>query len=175
MPAALSPDLTDARRDIHATLKQANYDIARHQFNTVASAGMKMLNALEAAHRSSAGAAHKAAVTREGLSLLLRMLSPITPHIAHALWNELGYTQQHADILDAPWPEPDPAALAQDEIELVLQINGKKRGAIKVPSDADKAAIEKITLADAAVIKLLEGKPAKKVIAVPGRLVNIVA
>jgi leucyl-tRNA synthetase len=174
MPATLPQDLADARREVHSVLKQANYDIARQQFNTVASAAMKMLNALESAQKSKSDASARDAVLREGLSLLLRQLSPITPHIAHVLWQELDFAQQHGDILDAPWPEPDESALKQDEIELVLQINGKKRGTVRVPSAADKAGIERLALADASVQKLLDGKPARKVVAVPGRLVNIV-
>ena len=170
--AKLPSDLADARREIHAVLKQANYDIARHQFNTVASAGMKMLNALESAQKSNADAALKQAVVREGLSLLLRLLSPMTPHIAHQLWRDLGYGE---DILAAPWPEPDAAALTQDEIELVVQINGKKRGSVRVPREADAQAIEVITLADPEIARALDGKPVKKFIVVPGRLVNVVA
>ena len=171
VPASLPRELADARREAHSVLKQANYDITRQQFNTVASAAMKILNALESAQKLRADAAARDAVVREGLSLLLRLMSPITPHIAHVLWGELGYT---GDILDAPWPEPDEAALKQDEIELVLQLNGKKRGAVRVPSTADKAAIENITLADPNVQKMLEGKTPKKVVVVPGRLVNVV-
>jgi len=151
------------RREIHLLLKQANYDLGKMQFNTVASAAMKMLNALEKA----AGDAHE----REGFSILLRLLSPITPHICHALWQELGYG---TDILAAPWPEPLDEALVQDEIELVLQVNGKLRGSLKVPAGADKATIEAAALASETAVKHLEGKPAKKVVVVPGRLVNIV-
>ena len=167
IPAALA----DSRREIHAVLKQANYDIARHQFNTVASAGMKMLNALEAAQKSNADAALKQAVLREGLSLLLRLLSPMTPHICHQLWRDLGYG---ADIIDAAWPKPDAAALTQDEIELVVQINGKKRGSVRVPREADAKAVEGITLADAQIRQAIDGKPVKKVVVVAGRLVNVV-
>lgn len=108
---------------------------------------------------------------REGLSILLRLLSPITPHICHHLWCELGYG---GDILQAPWPEPIEEALAQDEIELVLQVNGKLRGAIKVPATAAKEQVEKLALASEAARKYMEGNPAKKVVVVPGRLVNIV-
>src|SRR5262249_30354040 len=146
-----------ARFEIHSVLKQANYDLVRQQFNTVASAAMKILNALE----RLSGVNDE--TVREGLSILLRLLSPITPHVTHQLWRDLGYGD---DILNALWPEADEAALQQDEIELVLQINGKKRGSVRVPSGADKAAIEKITLADPAVLKLLDGKPAKKVVPV---------
>ena len=134
-PAAGSPpgadlpaDLAAARREIHAVLKQANYDMTRDQFNTVASDGMKILNALESLNRSGADAGLRRGVLTEGLSILLRLLSPITPHIAHRLWRELGLG---ADILSAPWPEPDEAALVADEIELVVQVNGKKRGEVR--------------------------------------------
>ena len=168
---ALPSDLADARREIHAVLKQANYDIARHQFNTVASASMKMLNALEAAQKSKSDAALRQSVVREGLSLLLRLLSPMTPHIAHQLWRDLGYGE---DILTAPWPEPDAAALTQDEIELVVQVNGKKRGSVRVPREADAKTIEAMTLADAEIQRVLAGQPTKKIVVVPGRLVNVV-
>ncbi|MDR2240781.1 MAG: leucine--tRNA ligase [Zoogloeaceae bacterium] len=154
-----------ARFEIHAALKQANYDFARFQFNTVASAAMKILNALE----RCGGGRH--AVSEEGLSILLRLLSPITPHICDHLWRELGFGD---DILHAPWPEPLEAALAQDEVELVLQVNGKLRGAVKVPADAAKKHIEAAALASEIALKYMEGKAAKKVVVVPGRLVNIV-
>jgi leucyl-tRNA synthetase len=167
--AALPAPLAAARREVHAALKQANYDMARLQFNTVASAAMKMLNALEAAHKAHAAAARP--LVREGLSLLLRVLSPITPHIAHHLWRELGCG---ADILDAPWPEPDAAALIEDDIALVVQVNGKKRGEVRVPREADRAAMERIALADPAVRRFVGGQPVRKVIVVPGRLINIV-
>jgi leucyl-tRNA synthetase len=169
--ATLPADLADIRREIHAVLKQANYDIARHQFNTVASAGMKILNALEGAQKSTADAALRQAVMREGLSLLLRLLSPMTPHITHQLWRDLGYG---VDILNAPWPEPDAAALVQDEIELVVQVNGKKRGSVRVPREADNKAIEAIVLADPEIQRVVAGRPLKKFVVVPGRLVNVV-
>ena len=107
----------------------------------------------------------------EGFGILLRVLSPLTPHISHTLWLDLGYGE---DILKAPWPEPLDAALIQDEIELMLQVNGKLRGALRVPADAAKDAIEAAALAHEATIKFLEGRAAKKVVVVPGRLVNIV-
>ncbi|MBI1175149.1 MAG: leucine--tRNA ligase [Sideroxydans sp.] len=155
------------RRDIHLTLKQANYDFTRHQFNTVVSAAMKMLNALEKAKASA-----DRAVLGECLSILLRLLSPIAPHLTQALWQQLGYGD---GILAAAWPEVDEAALVQDEIELVIQINGKLRGSVRVPSSADKAAIEQLALATDVVQKQLNGGAAKKVIVVPGRLINVVA
>ena len=161
--------LTDIRREIHACLKQANYDIGKQQFNTVASATMKILNALEKAPRDDA-AAH-AAVAEEGLSILLRLLSPIAPHLAHALWEACGFG---GDILAAAWPEPSVEALHQDELELMLQVNGKLRGSIRVSADAGTSAVETIALASEPARKFMEGKPPRKVIVVPGRLVNIV-
>ena len=155
---------TSLRREIHLLLKQANYDLAKLQFNTVASACMKMLNALEKAPADPHA--------REGYSILLRLLSPIAPHITHALWRELGFGD---DILHAAWPEPLAAALVQDEIELVLQVNGKHRGNILVSATADKASIEATALASDMAQKFMEGRPPKKIVVVPGRLVNIVA
>ena len=167
----LPEDLAKLRREVHLNLKQASSDLARHQFNTVASAGMKLLNALERAPSDPNEGENKAAVIAEGFSILLRILSPITPHIAHTLWAELGYGP---DILAAAWPQVDESALVQDELELVLQINGKLRGSIKVAASADKAAIEAIAVASEVAQKQLEGATPKKVVVVPGRLVNIV-
>ena len=99
---------------------------------------------------------------------------PACPHITHSLWVGLGYAAEQGDLLDAPWPVVDEAALQQDEIELVLQVSGKMRGAIKVPAGADKALIEATALASPEFAKFSEGQPAKKVIVVPGRLVNVV-
>ena len=98
----------------------------------------------------------------------------MTPHVAHALWQELGYAGTLGDLLDAPWPQVDEGALKQDEIELMLQVNGKLRGSILVPAAADKAEIERIALASEAFEKFANGAVAKKVIVVPGRLVNVV-
>ena len=167
--AKLSAPLAATRREIHLNLKQANYDLGRFQFNTVASACMKMLNALKAAPKTEAEA--HAEVLKEGLSILLRVLSPITPHICHQLWIDLGYGE---DILQAPWPEPEAAALDQDEIELVLQVNGKLRGRITVAKAASKDEIEALARTHDAVLRLAEGRSIKKVIVVPGKLVNVV-
>ncbi|MBC7945731.1 MAG: class I tRNA ligase family protein, partial [Burkholderiales bacterium] len=133
------------------------------------SAAMKMLNILEDVPDSSANM--RASVIGEGTSILLRLLSPITPHIASALWTELGFA---ADIIDAPWPEVDEAALVQDEIELVLQVNGKLRGNLRVAASAERAVIEQLARAHEQVEKFSEGRPVKKVVVVPGRLVNVV-
>jgi leucyl-tRNA synthetase len=143
--------------------------MSRHQFNTVVSAAMKMLNALERAPKD--GSEARAFVLNEGFGILLCMLSPITPHICHTLWQTLGYGE---DILAAAWPEPDAKALIEDEIELVVQVNGKMRGSIRVAKEAAREAIEAAALGNPAVQKFLDGKPAKKTIIVPGRLVNLV-
>ncbi len=160
------------RREIHTVLKQIDYDYQRMQYNTVVSGSMKLLNALEDFKgQMSTGAAF---ALREGMSILLRCLYPATPHVAHALWEDLGFAKDQGGLLDASWPEVDESALLQDEIELVLQINGKLRGSVTVPAGADKAAIEAAALASDAFVKQAAGAPAKKVIVVPGRLVNIV-
>jgi leucyl-tRNA synthetase len=127
IPADLPKELAAVRREVHSVLKQADYDIGRHQFNTVASAAMKILNALERAPADGAG---RDAVLREGLGILLRLLSPMTPHVTHHLWRELGFGE---DVLSAVWPEPDAQALVESEVELVVQVNGKKRGDVRVP------------------------------------------
>ena len=170
--ASLTEELKTLRREVHKILQQADHDLKRIQYNTVVSASMKMLNTLEAAKFD--GGAPSKAVAAEGLSIFLRMLNPVAPHITHVLWQELGFAAKFGDILDAEWPQVDPAALEQAEIELMVQINGKLRGSIKVPKAADKAAIEAAALGNENVKKFLEGAP-KKIIVVPGKLVNIVA
>jgi leucyl-tRNA synthetase len=170
--AELSAEAKALRREVYVILKQISYDYERMQYNTVASGAMKLLNALEA-HKGST--AQDQAVLREGYSVLLRGLYPACPHLTHVLWEDLGYAQRDGgDLLDAPWPAVVEAALVQDEIELMLQVNGKLRGSIKVAPSADKAAIEAAALANEDVIKFSEGKAPKKIIVVPGRLVNVV-
>ena len=160
------------RLEMHSVLKQVDYDYQRMQYNTVVSGAMKMINALED-FKAWDGAGAEVALF-EGLGLLLRCLYPATPHLAHALWSELGYAAQFGDLLDAPWPQVDAAALVQDEITLVLQVNGKLRGSLVVPAGASKDAIEAAALASDSFIAFAAGAPAKKVIVVPGRLVNVV-
>ena len=160
------------RFEIHTVLKQIDFDYQRMQYNTVVSGSMKLLNALEDFKSESSDASN--AALREGFNILLRCLYPVTPHIAHALWVDLGYGKQQGDLLDAPWPQVDSAALQQDEIEMMLQINGKLRGSVTVSATADKAAIEAAALATDAFIKQAGGAAPKKMIVVPGRLINIV-
>ena len=165
------------RREVHLALQQANFDYRRHQFNTVISASMKMLNSLAqlplltGEGKGDQRLAIDEVIITEGYGVILRLLAPITPHITHELWRELGYGE---DILTAPWPEPDPQALVQDEIELVLQVNGKLRGNMRVAKDADRTQIETLAMQNPNVQKHVNGQPVKKVVVVPGRLVNVV-
>jgi leucyl-tRNA synthetase len=169
---ALSKEAKALRLEIHTVFKQVDYDYQRMQYNTVVSGAMKLLNALE--DFKNDGSDGSQAAVREGFGILLRAIYPATPHLTHALWERLGYAQAHGDLLDTPWPQADESALVQDEIELMLQVNGKLRGAITVAAGADKATIEAAALASEAFARAAAGAPAKKVIVVPGRLVNIV-
>jgi leucyl-tRNA synthetase len=178
----LHPDQKQAWYEINATLKQAIYDFDRHQFNTVVAAGMKIMNGVsglvKVTNQDTAPSADaRNMIIAESLGILLRLLSPIAPHVTQAIWKELEYGKglgYSEDIIAAPWPSVDETALVQDEIELVVQVNGKLRGSLRVSKDAGKAAIEQLALAHEAVQKQLAGAAAKKVIVVPGRLVNVV-
>jgi leucyl-tRNA synthetase len=177
--ASLPKDLTAAEKElrfeVHTILKQANFDYQRRQYNTVVSAAMKMLNVLEPIKLDRDGNLIRPEVLFESLGILLRILYPVVPHCTYELWSDLGFTKHFGPLLDAPWPQVDESALIQSEIELVLQINGKHRGQIKVPADASKDAIEAISLQSEPVLRLLNGVAPKKIIVVPGRLVNVVA
>ena len=164
----LSKDDQACRREIHAVLKQANFDYSRIQYNTVVSACMKMLNTLEQAKTVQPG------VMRECLGILLRVLYPIVPHITQYLWQHLQFEQEYAPLLDAPWPQVDESALVQDEITLMLQVNGKLKGEFVVPVQADKDQVQALALQSEVAIRVLQGQTPKKVIVVPGRLVNVV-
>ena len=171
-PATTAPTLSDAakalRFEVHTVLRQISYDYERMQYNTVISGSMKLLNALEGFKGSAP------AVLREAYGILLRVLYPACPHTAWKLWHELGYVAAHGDLLDAAWPKVDEAALVQSEIELMLQVNGKLRGSIRVAANASKHTIEVTAVKSPDFIKFANGKRAKKVIVVPGRLVNVV-
>ncbi len=170
IPEKLSSKLAESRRDIHLGLKQASYDLDRQQFNTVASSGMKILNTLEKVQKEAQD--NWQAVAHEGFSILLRMLSPLAPHIAQTLWKELGHGN---DILTASWPEPLEAAMVQDEIKLMIQVNGKLRGDLMVSQSTSKEEIEKAVVTEACVTKfLVDGKSVRKIIVVPKKLVNVV-
>ncbi len=169
---AWSKEAKALRFEMHTVLKQVDYDYQRMQYNTVVSGAMKMINALEDFKALESQGALVALL--EGFGILLRCLYPATPHIAHALWEQLGFHKTGGDLLDTAWPVVDPKALEQDELELVLQINGKLRGAVLVPSGATKEEIEALALASPTVLSFSAGAAPKKVIVVPGRLVNVV-
>ncbi len=168
----LSKAAKTLRLEMHNLLRQVDYDFQRMQYNTVVSGTMKMLNTLESFN--SDGSVGDEASLAEGVSILIRCVYPVAPHLAHTLWQEVGYSALHGDILDTAWPKVDESALVRDELELMLQVNGKLRGSILVPSTMPKDEIEKVAVASEAVQKLLSGASVKKVIVVPGRLVNVV-
>ena len=157
-----------ARREIHAALQQACFDYDRQQFNTVVSASMKITNTLYKLGQDGGDDT----LLREGVSIVLRLLAPIAPHVTHELWRSLGFGE---DILDSTWPVADPSALVQESIQYVVQVNGKVRARIEVPADADRATIEQLAQDDPNAQKFIGEATVRKVIVVPGKLVNIVA
>ena len=173
-PLTFSAEAKKLRLEIHSVLRQANYDYERMQYNTVVSALMKMLNTLEDSPLAASKDVNDNAALAECYSILLRVMYPACPHLAFQLWNELGYGQSQGDLLDVAWPAVDDTALQRDEIELMLQINGKLRGSLTMPANADKASIEQAAAAHEQVTKQAAGAVPKKIIVVPGRLVNVV-
>ncbi len=177
-PQLDAASLDDAQRElrhrIHSTIAKVSDDIGRrYTFNTAIAAVMELINALGKMQGSAgAGSEQGRAVMQEGLESATLLLSPIVPHIADAIWRELGHDEA---VIDVAWPQADDSALQRDNVEIVVQVNGKLRGRINVAADADKAALESAAMADDNVQKFLAGKDVKKVIVVPGRLVNIVA
>jgi len=170
MPDELTPAQKNIRRKLHETITKVSDDIGRrHTFNTAIAAVMELMNELGKFNDTSA---QGTAVCREVIENIVLLLSPIVPHITQQLWNELGRDEM---LADKAWPVCDEAALVRDKIELVVQVNGKLRSKISVPADADNAAIEALALADEKIMMNIEGKTVRKVIVVPGRLVNIVA
>ncbi len=165
----LDDNQKELRRKTHQTIAKISDDLSRrHSFNTVVAASMELLNAVNKfADDSSTGRA----VAREALQAVVLMLSPMVPHICHALWRELGH---ESALIDQPWPEVDHSALELELIELVVQVNGKLRARMSVVADADADAVETQALADANVQRFIAGKDIRRVIVVPGRLVNIV-
>ncbi len=166
---ALSDALQDLRRQSYQTLTKVGDDIGRrHTFNTAIAAVMELMNAIAKLNDDSEQAR---AVVQESLELIVLMLAPITPHISHTLWQALGHDEA---VVDARWPAVDEAAMKQDKIELMVQVNGKLRSKIAVAADADQAAVEAVAFAEENVQRFTEGKEVRKVILVPGRLLNIV-
>ncbi len=166
---ALSDAQQKTRLKIHVTINKVNDDIGRrYTFNTAIAATMELINILSHAKDESENGR---AIMREGLETVILLLSPIVPHITEVLWREFGHTKP---IIDAAWPEVDESALVQKELQLVVQVNGKLRAKIMVPSDADQKQIEESAISDENVQKFIAEKQIRKVIVVPGRLVNIV-
>jgi len=167
-PGNLNKEQKGLRRKTHQTIAKISDDIGRRSsFNTAVAAAMELLNAVnKLSDERDAGA-----VVREALEAVVLMLSPIVPHICHALWQELGHK---TPLIDQAWPAVDESALEVDLIEMVVQVNGKLRARVSVPADADKDAIEKLAIADKNVQRFVDGNDIRKVIVVPGRLVNVV-
>lgn len=168
--ATLTNEQKEVRRAIHLAIKQASQDIGQnHKFNTAIAAVMTLMNVLEKVPQTTE---QDRALMQEGLETVALLLAPITPHICHALWNELG----HADaVIDARWPSVDESALVQDTLQIVIQVNGKLRGHIEVAAQASREDIEAAARTNENVLRFTEGLTIRKVIVVPGKLVNIVA
>ncbi|CAI8718651.1 MULTISPECIES: leucine--tRNA ligase [Pseudomonas] len=158
------------RRAIHAAIKQASTDVGQyHKFNTAIAQVMTVMNVLEKAPQASE---QDRALLHEGLEAVTLLLAPITPHISHELWQQLGH---QGAVIDAPWPVLDESALVQDSIVLVIQVNGKLRGQIEMPAAASREEVEAAARSNENVLRFTEGLSIRKVIVVPGKLVNIVA
>ena len=167
---ALSDSHKEIRRAIHLAIRQASVDIGQHhKFNTAIAAVMTLMNVLEKAAQETA---QDRALLQEGLETVALLLAPITPHISHQLWLELGHQRA---IIDAQWPAVDQSALVQDSLQLVIQVNGKLRGHIDMPAAASREEVEAAARANENVLRFTEGLSIRKVIVVPGKLVNIVA
>jgi leucyl-tRNA synthetase len=166
---ALTDEQKDLRRKAHQTIAKISDDLGRrHSFNTAVAASMELLNAV---NKFTDTSDNGRAVEREALESVVVMLSPIVPHICHALWQELGH---ESALIDQRWPEYDESAIALDLVEIVVQVNGKLRGRISVAVDTAKDEVEATALADENVQRFISDNEVRKVIVVPGKLVNIV-
>ncbi|TFG86799.1 MAG: leucine--tRNA ligase, partial [Hyphomicrobiales bacterium] len=169
-PATLTDAQRGLRRVAHQTLAKVTDDIGRRRtFNTAIAAVMEMMNAVA---RFEDASAQGRAVVQEALDLAVLMLAPCVPHATHALWRELGH---EGLLVDERWPQPDPVALEQDTVEIVVQVNGKLRSRLSLPAGADEDMARAAALADANVGRFIGDKPVRKVIYVPGKLINVVA
>jgi leucyl-tRNA synthetase len=161
----------DLYRKVHESIKKITHDLdGAFHFHTAISTIMELMNAIDELKISEASSDPMKAVFRDAIEKVVLLISPFAPHIAEELWQELGH---EGGVLNAEWPEVVEAALHRDEIQMALQVNGKVRGQIFVPTGATKEAIEKQAMEDEAVLKWIEGKTIRKVIVVPGRLVNV--
>ncbi|AJQ50365.1 MULTISPECIES: leucine--tRNA ligase [Pseudomonas] len=168
--AALDDAQKVIRRAIHAAIKQASNDVGQfHKFNTAIAQVMTVMNVLEKAPQASE---QDRALLHEGLEAVTLLLAPITPHISHALWQHLGHA---GSVIDAAWPSVDEQALVQDTVTLVVQVNGKLRGQVEMPAAASREEVEAAARSNENVLRFIDGLTIRKVIVVPGKLVNIVA
>jgi leucyl-tRNA synthetase len=167
---ALNDDQKAIRRSIHLAIKQAGQDVGQHhKFNTAIAQVMTLMNVLEKAPQA---AAQDRALLQEGLETVALLLAPITPHISHELWAALGHPDP---VINAAWPVVDESALVQDTLQLVIQVNGKLRGHIDMPASATREEVEAAARINENVLRFIDGLTIRKVIVVPGKLVNIVA
>ncbi len=163
----------DLRRKEHLTVKKVQSDIEnKYQFNTAIAAVMELVNAMYLAREALCGDEAGQKVFSSAMGTVLTMLCPFTPHMCEELWQDLGHVEQ---VSDMPWPEWQAEATAQDVLTIVVQVNGKLRGKLEVPAGIDKEEVEKLALADEAIQRHVGGLTVRKVIVVPGKLVNIVA
>ncbi|HDS1691161.1 MULTISPECIES: leucine--tRNA ligase [Pseudomonas putida group] len=168
--AALDDAQKVIRRAIHAAIKQASIDVGQfHKFNTAIAQVMTVMNVLEKAPQATE---QDRALLQEGLEAVTLLLAPITPHISHELWQQLGHA---GSVIDAAWPSVDEQALVQDTITLVVQVNGKLRGQVEMPAAASREEVEAAARSNENVLRFIDGLTIRKVIVVPGKLVNIVA
>jgi leucyl-tRNA synthetase len=169
MPAALLPPLAATRRATHKTIAAVTDDLDKFRFNRAVARIRELTNTLEELPSSEPGAPE---VLREGLETLARLLGPMMPHLAEEMWQTLG---GEGLLADQPWPVADPQLTRDEQVTIAIQVNGKLRGTLEIPRDMDKAAVENAALELPQVLRWLEGRPPRKVIVVPNRIVNIVA
>ncbi|HRX40890.1 MAG TPA: class I tRNA ligase family protein, partial [Parvularculaceae bacterium] len=176
------PPVTDADRALrqatHATIAGVTEDIEQFRFNKAIARIYEFLNELKKAPRMTKpdgspadGRKAEAFAQAEALGVLTQLIAPFTPHLAEECWENLG---GKGLVCEAPWPKADPSLLVKDTAILAVQVNGKRRGEIEVPANADNASVEKAALSDADVLRHIEGKTVRKIVVVPGRIVNIV-
>lgn len=171
---AVTEACRDLRRKEHETVKKVSADMAvgRFQFNTAIAAVMELVNALYLSREKLGSGKAERRIFSSVMATVLTLLSPVAPHICAELWERLGHAN---DVSSEPWPKWDEKALVRDTVTIALQVNGKLRGTLEVPASADKAALETAALADPAAQRHLAGQTVRKVVVVPGKLVNIVA
>ena len=169
MPAALPPGLAATRRVTHKTIAAVTDDLDKFRFNRAVARIRELTNTLEELPSSEPGAPE---VLREGLETLARLLGPMMPHLAEEMWQTLG---GEGLLADQPWPVADPQLTRDEQVTIAIQVNGKLRGTLEIPRDMDKAAVENAALELPQVTRWLEGRPPRKVVVVPNRIINIVA